>query len=160
MPATDEEVMEAEEEGIGFEFLAAPLSVRVEDGKFTGLDCIRMKLGEVDASGRRRPVAIEGSEFFVPADTVLSAIGEGPEFEGFDLEVERDDWVVKTGPFGGTDREGFYAGGDVIESPHTVAHALEKISDHGQKKVKCPECKSTRVEQVFTSIFVKTSRKS
>jgi 2-oxoacid:acceptor oxidoreductase delta subunit (pyruvate/2-ketoisovalerate family) len=124
MPATDEEVREAEEEGIEFHFLAAPVGVRASSGRLQGLDCIRMKLGEADASGRRRPVPIEGSEFYLPADTVLTAIGEGPEFDGLPEGLTHDDWVIKTDPIGRAARPGFFAGGDIIDQPHTVAHAL------------------------------------
>lgn len=124
MPAIDEEVLEAEREGIRFDFLAAPVGVRSERGRLTGLDCIRMKLGEADESGRRRPIPIEGSEFHLPADTVLTAIGESPEFEGFPEEMERDRWVVHVDEVGRTRRPDAYAGGDIIDQAHTVADAL------------------------------------
>jgi 2-oxoacid:acceptor oxidoreductase delta subunit (pyruvate/2-ketoisovalerate family) len=124
MPANDEEVAEAEREGVKFEFLATPVGVRSEEGRLTGLDCIRMRLGEPDASGRRRPVPIEGSEFFVPADTVLTAIGEGPQFGTFPPEVDHDDWTVRVDDFGQSRRPGFFAGGDIVEQPHTIADAL------------------------------------
>jgi 2-oxoacid:acceptor oxidoreductase delta subunit (pyruvate/2-ketoisovalerate family) len=124
MPAADAEVTEAMEEGVAFTFLAAPMGVRVEDGKVVGLECLRMTLGDADASGRRRPVPVKGSDFFLPADTVFTAIGEGPDFEGLPEDLARDDWVMEVDAFGGASREGFFAGGDIIEEPHTVAHAL------------------------------------
>jgi 2-oxoacid:acceptor oxidoreductase delta subunit (pyruvate/2-ketoisovalerate family) len=124
MPATDQEITEAMEEGIAFDFLAAPVGVRMENGRLAGLECLRMTLGDADASGRRRPVPVEGSEFFLPADTVFTAIGEGPDFGGVPGDVEHDDWVLAVDPFGGASRKGFFAGGDIIEGPHTVAHAL------------------------------------
>jgi 2-oxoacid:acceptor oxidoreductase delta subunit (pyruvate/2-ketoisovalerate family) len=124
MPANDEEVEEALEEGIEFHFLAAPIKVRSKDGRLEGLDCIRMKLGEADESGRRRPVPVEGSEFFVPADTVLSAIGEGPDFAGLLDGLDHDDWVLESDTFGALSRPGFFAGGDIVDQPHTVADAL------------------------------------
>jgi 2-oxoacid:acceptor oxidoreductase delta subunit (pyruvate/2-ketoisovalerate family) len=124
MPATDEEVREAEEEGVGFRFLAAPVGVRAENGRLTGLDCVTMKLGDPDESGRRRPVPVPGSEFFLPCDTVLTAIGEGPEFSGLPADLARDAWTLTTGTFGEGNLPGVFAGGDVIEEPHTVAHAL------------------------------------
>jgi NADPH-dependent glutamate synthase beta subunit-like oxidoreductase len=124
MPATDEEVTETEEEGIEIQFLAAPVGVQAENGRVKGLECVRMKLGEADESGRRRPVPVESSEFFVLADTVLTAIGEGPDFAGLPSDLERDEWVVKVNHFGAANRPGFFAGGDIIEEPHTVADAL------------------------------------
>jgi 2-oxoacid:acceptor oxidoreductase delta subunit (pyruvate/2-ketoisovalerate family) len=124
MPAADAEVTEAVEEGIAFDFLAAPVGVRVENGRLAGLECLRMKLGDADESGRRRPVPVEGSAFFLPADTVLTAIGEGPDFEGLPGDLKHDDWVLDVDSFGGASRQGFFAGGDIIEEPHTVAHAL------------------------------------
>ena len=124
MPATEEEVREAEEEGVAMQFLAAPVGVRAQNGRLMGLECVRMRLGEADASGRRRPVPVENSNFFVPCDTVLTAIGESPDFEGVPSNLEHDDWVIKVTEFGGAKRPGWFAGGDIIEEPHTVAHAL------------------------------------
>jgi 2-oxoacid:acceptor oxidoreductase delta subunit (pyruvate/2-ketoisovalerate family) len=83
-----------------------------------------MKLGDADESGRRRPVPVKGSEFFVPADTVLKAIGEAPEFDGFPAALAHDDWVVEVDSYCGAGRPGFFAGGDIVDQPHTVAHAL------------------------------------
>jgi 2-oxoacid:acceptor oxidoreductase delta subunit (pyruvate/2-ketoisovalerate family) len=124
MPAIDEEIAEAMEEGIGFDFLAAPVAVRTGNGKLVGLDCLRMRLGEADASGRRRPVPVAGSEFFLPADSVLIAIGEGPDFEALPGDLGRSAWSLDTDALGGVNRKGYFAGGDIIEEPHTVAHAL------------------------------------
>ncbi|HET9234395.1 MAG TPA: NAD(P)-binding protein [Candidatus Eisenbacteria bacterium] len=124
MPATEEEVQEAEEEGVVMQFLAAPVGVRASNGRLMGLECVRMRLGEADASGRRRPVPVENSNFFVPCDTVLTAIGESPDFEGVPSSLEHDDWVIKVTEFGEAKKPGWFAGGDIIEEPHTVAHAL------------------------------------
>jgi 2-oxoacid:acceptor oxidoreductase delta subunit (pyruvate/2-ketoisovalerate family) len=124
MPATDEEVEEADAEGAQFQYLAAPVRARVKNHRLAGLECIRMKLGDADASGRRRPVPIPGSEFFVPADTVLSAIGEGPDFEVLGGNLEHDAWTLKVNAFGHTTETKVFAGGDVIDQPHTVAYAL------------------------------------
>jgi NADPH-dependent glutamate synthase beta subunit-like oxidoreductase len=124
MPAIDEEVLEAQDEGVSFQFLAAPVGARTADGRLLGLECRRMKLGDADDSGRRRPVPVPGSEFFLPCDTVLTAIGEAPEFEGLPGAVDHDDWVVAVREFCASGRPGWFAGGDIIEEPHTVAHAL------------------------------------
>jgi len=122
MPATEEEVREAEEEGVMMQFLAAPVGVRASNGRLLGLECVRMRLGEADASGRRRPVPVPDSNFFVPCDTVLTAIGEAPEFA--EAPLDHDAWVIKVGEFGRANKDGWFAGGDIIEEPHTVAHAL------------------------------------
>ncbi|MFQ5599207.1 MAG: NAD(P)-binding protein [Candidatus Krumholzibacteriia bacterium] len=124
MPAIDEEVAEAEREGIVFHFLAAPVGVRTKKRRLEGLDCVRMRLGQADESGRRRPVPIAGSEFFLAADTVLTAIGEAPDFQEFASDVARDDWVVQVDDLCASSRPGFFAGGDIVDQPHTVAHAL------------------------------------
>jgi 2-oxoacid:acceptor oxidoreductase delta subunit (pyruvate/2-ketoisovalerate family) len=83
-----------------------------------------MRLGDPDASGRRRPVPVEGSALFLGCDTVLTAIGEGPEFEGLPADITRDEWVIRIGELGEASRTGVFAGGDIVEEPHTVAHAL------------------------------------
>src|SRR5664279_2364224 len=86
MPALPVEILQAEEEGVKFELLTNPLKVIASNGHVTGLECLRMKLGEPDASGRRRPVAIEGSNFTVEADNVIIAIGQTADIEGVPLE--------------------------------------------------------------------------
>ena len=76
MPASPEEIEEAIEEGIEMKFLVAPKRVVGKDGKVTGIECTRMELGEPDASGRRRPIEIKGSEFIVECDAIVPAIGQ------------------------------------------------------------------------------------
>jgi len=76
MPADDAEIHDAEEEQVQFHFLTAPVRILAEDGKVVGLECIKMELGQPDASGRPRPVPIEGSEFVFDCDTIVSAIGQ------------------------------------------------------------------------------------
>jgi len=76
MPADNAEVHDAEEEQVQFHFLTAPVRILAEDGKVVGLECIKMELGEPDASGRPRPVPVEGSEFVFDCDTIISAIGQ------------------------------------------------------------------------------------
>jgi NADPH-dependent glutamate synthase beta subunit-like oxidoreductase/Pyruvate/2-oxoacid:ferredoxin oxidoreductase delta subunit len=111
MPAIDPEIVGAEEEGIKIEYLAAPVAILRNNGTATGIKAIRMELGEPDASGRRRPVPIEGSEFEVPASSIIAAISQEPNFNGFlDIGNEKD-WI-KTNDWGETQIEGVYAGGD------------------------------------------------
>jgi len=115
MPAIKEEVEEAEREGIKMEFLAAPIEILRNNGsEATGMKCIRMELGEPDASGRRRPVPIDGSEFEVETDTIIAAISQEPNFEGFENLREGRDWI-KTDEYGKTKMENTFAGGDAIE---------------------------------------------
>jgi len=115
MPAIDEEIEDTKAEGITLEFLAAPVAFLTENGRATGMKCIRMELGEPDDSGRRRPVPIEGSEFEVEADTVIAAISQEPEFEGLEnLKAGPRDWV-KADEGGATAIEKTYAGGDVLD---------------------------------------------
>ncbi len=94
MPADDAEIHDAEEEQVQFHFLTAPVRILTEDGKVAGLECIKMELGEPDASGRPRPVPVEGSEFVFDCDTIVSAIGQQVDLsllEGVD-DVQTTKW--------------------------------------------------------------------
>jgi NADPH-dependent glutamate synthase beta subunit-like oxidoreductase len=113
MPAIAEEVDEAINEGITIEFLAAPIGFRKEGDLVVAMRAIRMELGEPDASGRRRPVPIEGSEFEIPASAVISAVSQAPDFTGFESLIEGRDWV-KVNDEGATKVNGIWAGGDVV----------------------------------------------
>jgi len=114
MPAIKQEIEGAIEEGIDIQFLAAPIEILVSDSKATGMRCIRMELGEPDASGRRRPVPQPGSEFDLEATAIIAAISQEPEFAGFNGLHEGKDWI-KTDEWGTTNIEGIYAGGDDIK---------------------------------------------
>jgi NADPH-dependent glutamate synthase beta subunit-like oxidoreductase/Pyruvate/2-oxoacid:ferredoxin oxidoreductase delta subunit len=112
MPAIREEVEEAAREGVALEFLAAPVAVTGAGGRATGLTCLRMELGEPDASGRRRPVPIAGSEFSVEASTVIAAISQEPDLDG--LATLADGRQVRVNDAGETATAGTFAGGDVL----------------------------------------------
>jgi len=114
MPAIKPEIEGALEEGITIEFLAAPVEVLVNDGKATGIRCIRMALGEPDASGRRRPIPQPGSEFDLEVSTLIAAISQEPDFEGFAALREGKSWI-KADDLGVTPVDGVYAGGDDVE---------------------------------------------
>jgi len=114
MPAIQEEIDGAEEEGIKIEFLVAPVEVLVEGGKAVGMKCIRCELGEPDASGRRRPVPIEGSEFDIKASAIIPAISQEPNFEGLEAVREGKNWV-KIDEWGTTKDDGVFGGGDVTD---------------------------------------------
>ena len=128
MPASVEEIEEAEEEGIRFEFLVAPTRVVGKDGKVTGIECLRMELGEPDASGRRRPVPIKGSEFIVECNAIVPAIGQACDlgFVAKDSGISINKWVnfdVDEVTFQ-TTAPGVFAGGDAVTGPATVIKAV------------------------------------
>lgn len=114
MPAIKPEIEGALEEGIAIEFLAAPIEILRRDGVAVGMRCIRMELGEPDASGRPRPVPKPGSEFDLEATAVIAAISQEPSFDGFSDLYEGRDWIKIDG-WGATKIEGVYAGGDNVE---------------------------------------------
>jgi glutamate synthase (NADPH/NADH) small chain len=129
LPARHEEVENAEEEGIKFKFLTNPIKfLGDESGWVTGIECIKMRLGEPDESGRRRPLPIEGSEFIMDIDTAVIAIGQTPNpliqrtTEG--LETTRYGTIVAKEESGETTKEGVYAGGDVVSGAATVISAM------------------------------------
>ncbi len=111
MPAIKPEIEGALEEGVQIDFLVAPVEVLVKDGKAVGLKCIRMELGEPDASGRRRPVPIAGSEFETEATAIITAISQGPEWNGL-VGIQPDKNWIKAGEWGETGVDGIFAGGD------------------------------------------------
>ncbi|MEW6547517.1 MAG: NADH-quinone oxidoreductase subunit NuoF [Bacillota bacterium] len=128
MPAIPDEIAEAEHEGIRFTFLAAPAWVVGKDGRVTGLACQRMTLGEFDASGRRKPVPQPGSEFIVPADVVISAVGQTVEAEfatgNGALARGRGGVFVVDSRTMATNLEGVFAGGDCTLGPASVIEAV------------------------------------
>lgn len=115
MPAIQHEIELAKEDGINMEFLAAPTAIKVEDGKATAMTCIKMELGEPDASGRRRPVPVEGSEYERPASFIIPAIAQEPNFDGLDDLHEGRDWI-KADEKWATKLDGVYAGGDAVDA--------------------------------------------
>ncbi len=128
MPALEEELKAAEEEGVKFRYLAAPQEVLVEDGKVVGLRCIEMELGEPDSSGRRRPIPIPGSEFDMDVDQVVAAIGQRPDISVLEevdgLSFSKWD-TIETDPITyATNREGVFAGGDAQTGPWVAIGAI------------------------------------
>jgi glutamate synthase (NADPH/NADH) small chain len=129
VPAREEEFHHAEEEGIVFNFLTNPVEILGDEkGNVQGLRCIKMELGEPDDSGRRRPIAIEGTEFEMEMDTVIMALGTSPNPLVFvDAEdLERSKWgtVVAEETTGRTKMERVWAGGDVVTGAATVISAM------------------------------------
>ena len=129
MPGKVEERTNAIEEGVQFEFLVAPVKFNGdESGHVREMECIRMKLGEPDASGRRRPVPIDGSNFIVPADVVICALGYGADslIEKTTSGLKADKWhqVIVDKETGATSLPGIYAGGDNVTGPDLVVTAM------------------------------------
>ena len=129
MPAAAEEIVAAEHEGIRIEYLIAPLRVVGADGRVTGIECLRQKLGDFDSSGRKRPVAIPGSEFTLSVDTVIAAIGQTPDLSFVPAEsgVKVNKWScfdVKDDIPSQTTHEKYFAGGDAVTGPATVVKAI------------------------------------
>ena len=129
LPARREEVEHAKEEGIEFRFLTNPVAVLGnEQGWVSGIRCQQMELGEPDASGRRRPVAVEGSEHDLPMDCVIMALGTSPNplikstTEG--LETQKWGGIIVEEETGKTSRDGVYAGGDAVTGAATVILAM------------------------------------
>ncbi len=129
LPARVEEVHHAKEEGIIFDLLTNPVEILVNENDWvTGIKCIRMELGEPDASGRRRPVEVPGSEFIIECDTVIMSLGTSPNplisstTKG--LEINRRQCIVATEDTGATSKEGVYAGGDAVTGAATVILAM------------------------------------
>jgi len=126
MPAISVEVEETELEGARLSLLTAPLSVNREGGRVTGVLCQKMELGEPDESGRRRPEAVEGSEFTIEADTVILAVGQQVDQYGLEDSLDLSDWgtIEVNRRTLETSREGIFAGGDCETGPATVVDAI------------------------------------
>jgi NADH-quinone oxidoreductase subunit F len=127
MPAQAEEVAAAEHEGVRMHFLVAPLEVIGVKGKAVGVRCHRMRLGAFDASGRRRPEPVEGSEFVLDVDMVIAAVGQVPDcsFLPKDIPITKGNTIEVNG--GGetqTPAHGVFAGGDAVTGPATVIEAI------------------------------------
>ncbi len=128
MPAWEEEIEAAEAEGVQIDYLTAPKEVLLQDGRVVGLRCLRMELGEPDASGRRRPVPVAGSEYDLEIDQLISAIGQKPDLSvlehitGVDFSsrgtAETDELTFATG------RDGVFAGGDLQTGPAQAIMAV------------------------------------
>ena len=129
LPARREEVLHAKEEGIIFDLLTNPVEIHAdENGWVKGITCIRMELGEPDSSGRRRPVEMPGSEFYIECDAVIMSLGTSPNpliastTQG--LEINRRKCIVADDEKGQTSKEGVFAGGDAVTGAATVILAM------------------------------------
>jgi NADPH-dependent glutamate synthase beta subunit-like oxidoreductase len=112
MPAIEEEIIGAEEEGVEFRFLASPIEIISENGRVTAVRCQEMELGEPDESGRRRPVPVAGKEFVLEAESVIAAVSQRPDFAGLD-ELAEGGWAKVTDNGTAADDK-VYTGGDAL----------------------------------------------
>ena len=128
MPAIKSEIEEALLEGINIEILVAPTKVLSSSGKIKGIECIRMELGDMDESGRRRPVPIEGSEFKADVDTLILAISQKPDVSpltnGNGLKISGWSTIEVNPETLLTNMDGVFAGGDAVSGPNTVTGAM------------------------------------
>ncbi len=133
MPAEEEEVIGAEEEGVKFHFLTVPVRVIEKNGRVAGLECVLNELKAFDDSGRRTPEMVKGSEYFLETDMILKAVGQHPDTAGLKLEgmkLDRQERIIadkRTLEVVG--HKGVFAGGDAITGPATVIEAIA----HGQR---------------------------
>ncbi|MCL5071109.1 MAG: FAD-dependent oxidoreductase [Actinobacteria bacterium] len=155
MPALEEEVEALIEEGIEIQFLSNPTKIITENGKITGVECIKMQLGQLDKSGRRKPVPVESSEFIINLDNLIVAVGEEPDLDflkgAADIEISGWGTIMVNPETLATNIPGVFAGGDVVTGPDTVIQAMahgkiaaEMIDKYLQGKSLIREYKVTR----------------
>jgi len=161
MPAYKEEVGGALEEGIEIHVLTAPTKVIMKDGRVTGIECVRMQLGTVDESGRRRPIPIKGSEFEIKLDTLIPAISEQPDIsclgDEHDFNISGWNTFVVDQETLTTNIPGVFAGGDAIRGPSSVIEAMadgKRVAEAIDKYIK-----GEKIEFVYSvtrpSVYVK-----
>lgn len=151
MPAFEEEIVEALEEGVKIRYLVNPIGIKEKDG-LKRLECLRMRLGEKDDSGRRRPEPIPNSSFFIDADSIIVAAGEEIETSFLPKGIGRREGIVLTRMDGRTDIEGIFAGGDVATTQRTVAYAIGS----GKKAALAIDCylKGKNSEEAIHQILI------
>ena len=133
MPADRVEIHDAEEEGVKFHYLCNPVRIVEKEGKVVGVECIRMELGEPDESGRRRPVPVKGSEFFIETDILIPAIGQAIDLSFLEEKdgvktTRRSTIAVQEGTFL-TSRQGIFSAGDCVTGPDVLVRA----AGHGKR---------------------------
>ena len=169
MPAILDEINDAEEEKIKFIFLAAPVKIITMNNKIVALECVKMKLGKPDASGRRTPLPVKDSNFKIKVDNVIPAIGEQPDFSFLTAGIKTTDRGIQTDEFGITNIPGIFAAGDCVTGPRTVVEAIgagKKAADalikYLQKGKAVPEAeqdeKVVQFEQLNQNYFEPTPR--
>ncbi|MEN8136323.1 MAG: NAD(P)-dependent oxidoreductase [Thermodesulfobacteriota bacterium] len=139
MPASMAEIHHLEEEGVKIEMLAAPVKIHGENGKLNRIECIRMKLGECDTSGRCRPVPVEGSNFMIEADAIVPAISQDVNLgaiDGVDLELSRWNTIEIDEVTMQTSVDWVFAGGDAVLGPETAAKAIYQAKEAAESIIR------------------------
>jgi 2-oxoacid:acceptor oxidoreductase delta subunit (pyruvate/2-ketoisovalerate family) len=151
MPAFEDEMVEAIEEGVKIRYLVNAIRIQQKDG-MKRLECLRMELGEKDESGRRRPVPIPNSNFFFEAESVIIAAGEEIEVSFLPKGLEKKEGIVLTQRDGSTGIKGIFAGGDLSSNQRTVAHAIGS----GKKAALAMDCylKGKDSEEALRQILI------
>jgi NADPH-dependent glutamate synthase beta subunit-like oxidoreductase len=125
MPAYEHEIEDAIDEGVEMKYLVNPISIKSKKEKIH-VECVKMKLGEPDASGRRRPVPIQGSEFILKLDRLIMAIGQQSDVsDSFGVELNKRGRVITDEESLQTSEKGVYAGGDLVSGPASVIEAVQ-----------------------------------
>jgi formate dehydrogenase (NADP+) beta subunit len=128
MPADAEEIRDAKDEGVEFHCLTHPVKLQATNSRVVGLTCVRMELSEPDSSGRRRPVELKGSEFFLECDVVIPAIGQATDFSmfGADFPLKTTKWGTVEADEGSlmSSQEGVFSGGDCVTGPKALIDAM------------------------------------
>jgi len=127
MPAQDKDIESVLEEGVKLETLVSPVRILTEAGRLTGIECIKNRLGDVDSSGRRRPVPIPGTEHVIRLDTLIVTIGDVPDIDfitSMGIDVTKWGTMRVDNQTLSTSRPGVFAGGDVVTGPNTVVEAI------------------------------------
>lgn len=152
MPAFEEEVKQAEAEGVKFEMLLAPVLVILDHNRAIGVECQRMKLGDPDESGRRRPEPVKGEMHSFDADSIFTAIGEDIEHNIIPSAMPLEEGSLKVHLCGRTQLQNVYAGGDLIAQPRTVVDAIGS----GKRSAIAIDCmlRDVKFEEVFGKIRV------
>jgi glutamate synthase (NADPH/NADH) small chain len=153
MPASKAEIDHLEEEGVKIEMLAAPVKIHGENGRLTRIECIRMKLGECDMSGRCRPVPVEGSNFMIEADAIVPAISQDVELgasSGVELKLSRWKTIEVDEVTMQSSVDWIFAGGDAVLGPETAAKAIYQAKEAAESMIRFLEgrdLKEGRVEE-------------
>lgn len=170
MPAINDEIVEAEKEGVKILYLTTPAKLIGSHGVCEGLECLKTKLGELDESGRRRPMTVAGSEFILDTDLVIAAIGQSSDLsilEGTDVQVTQKTTIVADPHSMATRVKGIFAGGDAVSGPATVIEAMAAgrkaalaIDAYlsGKALEIMPDPQIIDYEQVDVDMFKKTTR--
>lgn len=163
MPAHKQEVEEAKLEGVKFQFLTSPKKIVGKDGKVVGIECLKMRLGEPDESGRRRPIPVEGSEFTVPADTVILAIGETPDtsFLPKEIQITKGNTIVVDQVTLQTIVPNIFAGGDAVTGPASVVEAIaagKKAAESIDRYLRGLDLKAGREKETYETKWATTEK--